>query len=259
VAFSSGSTTRDITSDFLLPELGEGIDSATITAVLVRPGDAVVAGQNVLTVETDKAAVEVPIDRPGIVAAVHVQPGDKIPVGGRVLSVQPLPQASQAVTAPAGRMLTSNNAASATPASATSAADRLQDQPISHPNGTVAGPATTTVAKEPQREWIPASPAARRLARELGLSLREVPPTGRGGSSDLGGYQKLRSYRTRAAPATLSRGPSCHNCPRRLPPAPVTGLQQIRPCGSPRSVPPSPGDCEESDAGLARCAYGHPA
>jgi len=181
VAFSSGSTTRDITSDFLLPELGEGIDSATITAVLVRPGDAVVAGQNVLTVETDKAAVEVPIDRPGIVAAVHVQPGDKIPVGGRVLSVQPLPQASQAVTAPAGRTLTSNNAASATPASATSAADRLQDQPISHPNGTVAGPATTTVAKEPQGEWIPASPAARRLARELGLSLREVPPTGRGG------------------------------------------------------------------------------
>ena len=45
--------------DFRLPALGEGIDSATVVGVLVKAGDTVTAGQNVLAVETDKAAVEV--------------------------------------------------------------------------------------------------------------------------------------------------------------------------------------------------------
>src|SRR5438477_571954 len=68
--------------EFRLPALGEGIESATVTAVLVKPGDAVKAGQNVIAVETDKAAVEVPVDAAGMVAQVHVKPGDKIPAGG---------------------------------------------------------------------------------------------------------------------------------------------------------------------------------
>src|SRR5438067_5232970 len=73
--------------DFRLPALGEGIDSATVTAVLVKPGDTVAAGQNVIAVETDKAAMEIESDAAGTVEQVHVKPGDKLPVGAPVLKL----------------------------------------------------------------------------------------------------------------------------------------------------------------------------
>src|SRR5262245_45287266 len=84
-------------ADFNLPNLGEGIEGGTITAVFVKPGDAVKAGQNVVSIETDKAAVEVPAESDGVVEAVHVKPGDKVPVGGKLLTLK----ASGAVAAPA--------------------------------------------------------------------------------------------------------------------------------------------------------------
>src|SRR5947209_5489441 len=92
--------------DFRLPNLGEGIDAATVTAVLVKPGDAVSAGQNVVSVETDKASVDVPVEAAGTVEQVLVKPGDKVPVGGVLLKVggadKPL-AASQAPPAPAAK------------------------------------------------------------------------------------------------------------------------------------------------------------
>src|SRR5439155_769477 len=99
--------------EFRLPALGEGIDSATVTAVLVKPGDTVEAGQHVIAVETDKAAMEVEADAAGTVEQVHVKPGDKVPVGQVVLTLvaggareapaQPPPkeQRAEAVRAPA--------------------------------------------------------------------------------------------------------------------------------------------------------------
>src|SRR4051794_34328962 len=72
---------------FKLPALGEGIDSATVTAVHVKPGDAVEVGQHVIGVETDKAAMDVEADTAGTVEAVHVKPGDKVPVGQVVLTL----------------------------------------------------------------------------------------------------------------------------------------------------------------------------
>src|SRR5439155_15876964 len=71
--------------DLRLPALGEGIESATVTQVLVKPGDAVSAGQPVLSVETDKAAMEVEADAAGTVDAVLVKPGDKLTIGAPVL------------------------------------------------------------------------------------------------------------------------------------------------------------------------------
>src|SRR5439155_3336073 len=73
--------------EFNLPNLGEGIAAATVTAVLVKPGDRVTAGQNLLTVETDKAAVDVPSESEGTVEAVLVKPGDKVAVGRPVLTL----------------------------------------------------------------------------------------------------------------------------------------------------------------------------
>src|SRR4051794_5777805 len=73
--------------DFRLPALGEGIDSATVVGVRVKPGDVLTAGQEVVDVETDKAAMAVPVEAAGTVEAVLVKPGDKVPVGAPLLKL----------------------------------------------------------------------------------------------------------------------------------------------------------------------------
>src|SRR5947208_3370454 len=143
--------------EFRLPALGEGIESATVTAVLVKPGDAVTAGQHVIAVETDKAAMEVEADAAGTVEPVLVKPGDKVPVGQVVLTLaagggaeapaQPAPKEQRAETARA-------------PAAAPAADGRAPAAAAA-----VSGNGTAT---RKDRELIPAGPATRRLARELG-------------------------------------------------------------------------------------------
>jgi pyruvate dehydrogenase E2 component (dihydrolipoamide acetyltransferase) len=78
--------------DFLLPDLGEGLEEAEVTAWYVRVGDQVAVDQIVAEVETAKAAVEVPIPFAGTVTALHAEPGTTVPVGAPLISV--------AVTAP---------------------------------------------------------------------------------------------------------------------------------------------------------------
>src|SRR5690606_34835343 len=63
------------------PDLGEGLTEAEIVAWHVGAGDHVVTGQPLVSVETDKAVVEVPSPRSGHVAAVHGAPGERIEVG----------------------------------------------------------------------------------------------------------------------------------------------------------------------------------
>jgi 2-oxoisovalerate dehydrogenase E2 component (dihydrolipoyl transacylase) len=80
--------------DFLLPDLGEGLEEAEVTAWYVHVGDQVAVDQIVAEVETAKAAVEVPIPFAGTVTALHAEPGTTVPVGAPLISV--------AVAAPGG-------------------------------------------------------------------------------------------------------------------------------------------------------------
>ena len=73
--------------DFLLPDLGEGLEEAELIAWRVQVGDHVTVDQVVAEVETAKAAVEVPIPFAGTVAAVHAKPGTMLPVGAALISV----------------------------------------------------------------------------------------------------------------------------------------------------------------------------
>ncbi|HEY3358033.1 MAG TPA: biotin/lipoyl-containing protein, partial [Polyangia bacterium] len=88
-----------------LPELGESIESADVTRVLVRPGERVVEGQGVIEVESEKATLEVPAAAAGVVAMVHVKPGDHIRVGAPVVTVEAVgtaaPSPAPAAAAPA--------------------------------------------------------------------------------------------------------------------------------------------------------------
>ncbi|HVK19066.1 MAG TPA: 2-oxo acid dehydrogenase subunit E2 [Fimbriiglobus sp.] len=159
--------------EFTLPALGEGIDSATVVNVLVKPGDKVSAGQNVVAVETDKAAVEVPAEVAGTVETIHVKPGDKVPVGAPVLTLlasggreSPVEGQKQGAVAPR------------TP---------QPEPPRDAPSGQTAQPATAAAAVahpgaagNGTKTLVAAGPATRRLARELGVSLADVTGSARG-------------------------------------------------------------------------------
>jgi pyruvate dehydrogenase E2 component (dihydrolipoamide acetyltransferase) len=185
-------------AEFRLPELGEGIDAATVVGVLVKPGDAVKAGQGLLSIETDKAAAEVPAEADGTVAEVHVKPGDKVPVGGLLLTF---------------------TTGAAAPRDST-----LKSQPVPKPVAASSGAAPTTKASPPDgkvatpapsgngaaaKAIVPAGPATRRLARELGLSLSEVNGSGRGGRvtlDDVKGFVREERLRAKTAPGGVPAG-----------------------------------------------------
>jgi pyruvate dehydrogenase E2 component (dihydrolipoamide acetyltransferase) len=134
--------------DFKLPDLGEGLTEAEIVKVLVAEGDQVQEDQPVLLVETEKAQVELPSPFGGRVAKVHVRAGQRVKVGSVLLS---LDAAGGVPAAPPAR------AASPAPAAPVGAA----------PTPAGAPPAAT--------------PATRRLARELGVDLATVKGSGAGG------------------------------------------------------------------------------
>jgi pyruvate dehydrogenase E2 component (dihydrolipoamide acetyltransferase) len=155
--------------EFRLPALGEGIDSATVVNVMAKVGDRVSAGQNVVAVETDKAAVEVPVEVGGTVEAVHVKPGDKVPSGAPILTL-----AASGARQPAEK-------GKAAPPSARPA------PPRDMPSGQTAQPATAAAAVahpgaagNGAKVLVPAGPATRRLARELGVNLADVQGSARG-------------------------------------------------------------------------------
>jgi pyruvate dehydrogenase E2 component (dihydrolipoamide acetyltransferase) len=73
--------------DFLLPDLGEGLDEAEVIAWHVKPGDRVTVDQVIAEVETAKAVVEVPVPYEGVVSVLHAAPGGTITVGQPLITV----------------------------------------------------------------------------------------------------------------------------------------------------------------------------
>ncbi len=149
-------------AELKLPNLGEGIEAGTITGVLVKVGDAVKAGQPVISIETDKAGVEVEAEAAGVVEAIHVKPGDKVSIGGKLLTIKGTGVASNAG---------SPSTPAAAPPKASVASTPTTPKPVSG-NGTATATATKVL--------VAAGPATRRLARKLGVALAEVKGSGRG-------------------------------------------------------------------------------
>src|SRR3954451_19713324 len=87
--------------DFLLPELGEGVYEAELVSWLVKPGDTVRRGQNLMEVLTDKATMEVPSPFAGTIDALNAQASQQVKVGDVVLTYTPV---GQTEVAPAPRL-----------------------------------------------------------------------------------------------------------------------------------------------------------
>lgn len=169
--------------EFTLPSLGADMDEGTLLEWRVRPGDAVKRGQVVAVVDTTKAAIDVECWEEGTVDEIIVDPGTKIPVGTVLARLrEPGETTEQAAQWKAAHPL----AASAEPASVVAKA-AATDAPAA-----VETPVAATAAHERRR----VSPAARRHAEELGVSLDTVSGTGPAGSVTLEDVE-----RAAAAPA----------------------------------------------------------
>lgn len=139
---------------FKLPDLGEGVHEGEVLAVHVSVGQEVNEGDIILEVETDKAAVEIPSPFSGTVAQILVKPGDTVKVGD-VMMTFGSGEAAEAVEV-----------------------DKQEDLlPEAVETEQALSPPEAGKPKGP----VPASPATRRLARELGVDLHRVTPTGSGG------------------------------------------------------------------------------
>src|ERR1700744_3769724 len=74
--------------DLKLPPLGEGVDSGSVVAILVKEGDQIAKGQGIIELETGKAVAPVPSSSAGKVTKIMVSVGDKISVGQPILSIE---------------------------------------------------------------------------------------------------------------------------------------------------------------------------
>ncbi|MFM7165285.1 MAG: biotin/lipoyl-containing protein, partial [Planctomycetaceae bacterium] len=154
--------------EFRLPEVSEGVAKVDVASVAVKPGDTIAKGSVVCEVETDKAVAEIPSPVAGKVTAVHVTAGTTLNIGALLLTIETAgtataPAAPAPATAPP-----SAAAASASPAPASPAPASPAPAPAAATNSDAGPPA-------------PAGPATRRLARKLGVSLRQVKGSAAGG------------------------------------------------------------------------------
>jgi len=181
---------------FVIPELGENIQSATIVKVLIKPGDVVQQDQSVLELETDKATIEVPSDVSGKVVEVKVNEGDQVEIGQLIFTVD---ADGAADAAPEEKQETQPAPVVETPAPAETLAAAPSEAPVPAPvieeqiaapapaapvvNTPAAGPKVIPVEDQPPilQNAAPAAPSVRRLAREIGVDVNQVKGTGPGG------------------------------------------------------------------------------
>ena len=159
--------------EVLLPDLGEGIDSADVSEILINPGDSVSIDDIILVLESDKASMEIPAEDAGVVKEVFVNAGDEVKTGAPLISIE----------------VSSGSTEESKP-------EPKEEEPKKEDIETKI----ETKAPEIKSENISsdktfASPGVRRLARELDIDLTIVNATGPKGritKDDLHGFIKQK-------------------------------------------------------------------
>ncbi|GIW91069.1 MAG: dihydrolipoamide acetyltransferase component of pyruvate dehydrogenase complex [Pirellulaceae bacterium] len=199
--------------DVPLPELGEGVDSADVLEVLVAEGDRLEKDQGIVEIETDKATVTVPTPHAGVVRKVHVQRGQAIRPGAILITIDPVssPKEAPAGSPPkeepvatsshTGVPISSKTAPVSEPAAGVAPPPKVGrpvSEPVAEPPAAAHRPTSAKVpepagapltsglppvqpSSAPTLPPVPAGPAIRRFAREVGVDLRRVKGTGPGG------------------------------------------------------------------------------
>ncbi|WP_119156069.1 dihydrolipoyllysine-residue acetyltransferase [Caldimonas tepidiphila] len=171
----------------VVPDIGD-FDEVAVIELLVKVGDTVKVEQSLITVESDKASMEIPSSHAGVVKELKVKLGDKVSKGTPVAVIE---QAGGGAAAPVPAPAAAAPAPAAAPSAAAAAPADLASQPVERTVPTAKLPAHEPTA--PSGKLPHASPAIRALARELGVPLAEVPGTGPKGritQQDVHGFVK---------------------------------------------------------------------
>ena len=185
-----------------VPDIGG--DEVEVTEVMVKVGDKVAAEQSLITVEGDKASMEVPAPFAGVVKELKVNVGDKVKTGSLIMIFE---------------------VEGAAPAAAPAKQEAAAPAPAAKAEAPAAAPAAKAEGKSEFAEndaYVHATPLIRRLAREFGVNLAKVKGTGRKGRilrEDVQAYVKEAIKRAEAAPAAVSGAESdtvghyAYSCP----------------------------------------------
>ncbi|WP_095113467.1 dihydrolipoyllysine-residue acetyltransferase [Pseudomonas sp. Irchel 3H7] len=181
----------DSVQDIHVPDIGSA-GKAKIIEVLVKAGDSVEADQSLITLESDKASMEIPSPAAGVVESVSIKLDDEVGTGDLILKLKVKGAAPAAAPAPAAA------AAPSAPAPAAAA-----------PAAAAAAPAAAAPAAAPAKPGakVHAGPAVRQLAREFGVELNAVGASGPHGrilKEDVQVYVKAMMQKAKEAPAAAA-------------------------------------------------------
>lgn len=160
--------------EILVPDIGDFTDVEVIE-VLVAAGDTIATEDSLISVESDKATMEIPAPEAGVVKEVKVAVGDKVSEGSLLLMLEPAAESAPAEQAPAEAPQAEAAVTPAAPAPAPAPA------PTPAPARAPAKPSPTAAINEVSFAKAYASPSVRKFARELGVDLGRVSGSGRKG------------------------------------------------------------------------------
>ncbi|MBQ0721493.1 MAG: 2-oxo acid dehydrogenase subunit E2 [Gammaproteobacteria bacterium] len=180
---------------YKIPELGDGDITGTVVSLVVKVGDTVNCGDSLIEVETEKAILELPAEIDGVVEAFLVAPDQVVKQGESFISIKAL--AKSAGAAPVEAESTHKPAQQESPAPVKSCRQKppssdgnssdgnSSDNNSDNNSGNNTGQkSAVAIQQTTSSQCLPAGPATRRLARELGVDLARISEAGHGGRID---------------------------------------------------------------------------
>ncbi|TWU54646.1 Dihydrolipoyllysine-residue acetyltransferase component of pyruvate dehydrogenase complex [Rubripirellula tenax] len=171
-----------------LPELGDGIESGDVLEIFVSVGDVIKEGDDIVEMETDKATVAVPASHGGKVTKITVKEGETVPIGGVLIEVEAAAGSAAPPAAPSTPEPAKAEAPKPAPAPQPPKAEAPKPAPTPAPAQQAAPAPQAPPTPAPEHTEvvsasgaIPAGPAVRRFAREVGVDLANVQGSGDAG------------------------------------------------------------------------------
>lgn len=195
--------------EFKIPEVGENIKTGTIVRIAVSEGDIVKEGQDLLEMETDKATVPIPSPCNGTIAKILIKEGANVNIGQTVIHIEE--KGASGTPAPAKAKPAQTEKSKTETKTPAPKSEAVAAAPRAAPREAVAK-AFKSNEEIPAHQDVPAAPSVRRLARELGIDVIEVPGSGPGGrisKEDINAYAKglIALFRSGGAPSGFQAPP----------------------------------------------------